>query len=386
MPSCWLLFPARQMRLEPFQRLTGCPRRTAARQLGMCPRAHGQPDVGAAGTQVLVLLESLPQKQVLPTADQQHWDGDLVERRAEPQRLPERVVGVVVLEPRFVPWRAARPEGHGRTRPTAGAAVARASRRRDPAAQRSVCSRPCSWFATRSAQRSESVNLNAPVPQIDSAKSCGPTVMIAVASSGGGSISSAHWVEAQIRHPDRRESAGEPRLAAQPLDGVGAVGDFVDHRFELAVRSRRYPECSAARRDSRGRRTAGRSSSRERKAPAVGAADQQRAYDTRVFGGCVMVGDQVDAVAHRDLAAPARRCSRLSAPPVRTGAKGRGGRTAARCAEAAARAGRSEVVVMDIVRICSTGPVVVLAPVLRWAVYVGVRVDRRVEQRLLDHP
>ena len=35
---------------------------------------------------------------------------------------------------------------------------------------------------------------NEPVPHTDASKSCGPAVITAAASSGGGSDSSAHWV------------------------------------------------------------------------------------------------------------------------------------------------------------------------------------------------
>jgi hypothetical protein len=40
----------------------------------------------------------------------------------------------------------------------------------------------------------KSFSENEPVPQEEALKSCGPTLMIAAFSSGGGSFSNAHWV------------------------------------------------------------------------------------------------------------------------------------------------------------------------------------------------
>ena len=47
----------------------------------------------------------------------------------------------------------------------------------------------------------EVVEANEPVPHIEARKSCGPAVMTAAASSGGGSVSSAHWVKPRYDSP-----------------------------------------------------------------------------------------------------------------------------------------------------------------------------------------
>ena len=63
----------------------------------MCPRPDRQCHVDTTVAQAPILLERLPQDQVLPTADEQHRDLRPIQRGVEPQWLPERAVAVGML-------------------------------------------------------------------------------------------------------------------------------------------------------------------------------------------------------------------------------------------------------------------------------------------------
>ena len=95
--------------------------------------------------------------------------------------------------------------------------------------------------------------------------------------------------------------ANEPvnqALVAQPGHGVGSVGDLVDHRGELSARTERAPD-TLDHDVVAPRRIDGAEEAREGETAAVGTADEQRAR--RCVGlGCVVVGDEVNAVSHRD--------------------------------------------------------------------------------------
>lgn len=104
--------------------------------------------------------------------------------------------------------------------------------------------------------------------------------------------------EPEVRQSQRGECAGEPGLGAQPGDRVGAVVDLVHHRAEFAAGAERSAHTLdehviAARGVDRTVQCG------EGPAAAVRSADQQGAC-RRVGLRHVVVGDQVDAVAHRN--------------------------------------------------------------------------------------
>ncbi|CFB88006.1 Uncharacterised protein [Mycobacterium tuberculosis] len=80
--------------------------------------------------------------------------------------------------------------------PSGNVAAVRATRRGAVSWRIPARMRPgSSWWETRSLQPRKSLTVNDPVPHTEARKSCGPTVITAAASSGGGSCSNAHWVK-----------------------------------------------------------------------------------------------------------------------------------------------------------------------------------------------
>ena len=105
--------------------------------------------------------------------------------------------------------------------------------------------------------------------------------------------------ESQIRQSDSGESTGEPGLLTQPCHRVSAVGDLVDHRLEDPARPERPAHALQHDVVAAGRVWPGKGE-RERKTTSVRPADQHGADGC---GGrrCVVVGHQLDPIAHRDL-------------------------------------------------------------------------------------
>ena len=185
--------------------------------------------------------------------------------------------------------------------PSGSAAVARASRRRAPAAQISL--QPAAVFLVgHHVAPAEEVGQRerAGAPH-RGAKSCGPAVMTAAASSGGGSISSAHCVSPRYDRPivaNRPVNHGCRRshsTVSAPSEVSWTIGWNSPPEPEVPRTTLQHHVVAAGGVEPGVER-------RERKAPAVRAADQQRA-GVACAGRRVMVGDQVDAVAHRHPAA-----------------------------------------------------------------------------------
>ena len=263
----------------------------------MCPGADGQRDVDAAAAQMPVLPQRLPHEDVLPAAQQQHRNLHAVQRLGEPPRIPKRIVHPGMFDPRFEPGRA-----RAEQRPGRGTHRHRAGRLGHPASglQLAECDPPARVLLVG--------NQVAPAQKVvDGERAGAPHRGIEIVGTRGDHgrgqlrrriLQHRPLGESQIRHPDGGESAGKPRLFTQPYDRVGAIDGLVDHRLEHPARPERpahalHHDVIAARRVEPPKHQG------ERKPPPVGAADQHGA-DRAGSGRRVVVGHQVDPVAHRD--------------------------------------------------------------------------------------
>ncbi|CAM5693364.1 hypothetical protein MAUB1S_05092 [Mycolicibacterium aubagnense] len=96
---------------------------------------------------------------------------------------------------------APEPRSRRAAAPAGACMWVRATRRGARSRRMPTVHRGSSWCAIMSLQPRKLSSVNAPVPQVDSAKSWGATLMIAAFSSGGGSVSSAHWVKPRYDSP-----------------------------------------------------------------------------------------------------------------------------------------------------------------------------------------
>ena len=248
--------------------------------------------------QMLILREGLFQEQVLPAADQQHGNLGALKGVVELQPGPERVVVLRVLQPGLEPRRAGAEQ---RSRGVAGRHSCR-------------CARQQAFGPQLPGEHADPARIFLVGDHVAPAQEVvEPECARAPAGSGqvvraDGYHSSLHLRrrigqhrplgEAEVRPPDRAEGTGEPRLLAQPCRGVGAIGDLVDHRIEFAAGAE--GAANALQDDVVAARRVGACEQRRKRIPAaVGAADQQRARRIR-RRWLVVVGDQLDAVAHRD--------------------------------------------------------------------------------------
>ena len=151
-----------------------------------------------------------------------------------------------------------------------------------------------SWWATRLLQPSKSPTANDPVPHTEAAKSCGPAVMTAAASCGGGSCNSAHWVNPRYDAPivaNRPVNQGcSTSHAAVSAPSVASL--TIGSKTPAEPAHTLQHDVVAARRVRLGEQQ------RERKSAPVGSA-QEHGADGAGRGRCVVIGDQPHPVAHR---------------------------------------------------------------------------------------
>ena len=175
--------------------------------------------------------------------------------------VPIGIGGLGMSEPFPIPLRPSVQEGFGGLPPWAA--------RRGPLGcddRPSPCGRACPHdrsfpeCAIASLQPKPRARAKAPVPCRTLLKSCGPTTMTAARSSAGGSESSAHCSEAEIRTTHGRQSPVEPGLGPQPRHRVLRIRGLVHKRLKLVPRNRRFPGHSERARDSRPRRRSARTS------------------------------------------------------------------------------------------------------------------------------
>ena len=91
------------MGVQPVQRFARAGGQPLGEQLGVRPGTDRHRDVDAPAAQVPVLLQRLAQEDVLPAAEQQHRHVHAIQRRAEPQPLPELMVCLGAFQPRLEP-------------------------------------------------------------------------------------------------------------------------------------------------------------------------------------------------------------------------------------------------------------------------------------------
>src|SRR6185312_5225456 len=171
---------------QPVEGLVGGDRGPLGQHLGVRPRTKQQRDVHAPAVQVRVLLQRLLEEQVLPAAEQQYRHLHPVQCGWSPAccETQSRYHGAPPASTRSPASTRGAPASAGASR-----RPARACRTRPDTTL------PSSWWATMSLQPRKSLSLNEPPPCTFSHMSWGPTITSAQASSGGGSVISAHCVK-----------------------------------------------------------------------------------------------------------------------------------------------------------------------------------------------
>lgn len=223
------------MGVQPVQRFPSAGGQPLGEHLGVCPGTDRQRDVHTPVAQVPVLLQRLPQEDVLPAADEQHRDLDAVQRGGKPQSVPERIVAVGVFHPGFEPRRTRAEQRPGRLTQRQRGGRPRHPSRRGELADSGPDATGVFLVGNQIAPAQEVVDRKR-----SGAPHRGPEVVRPHRDHGRGQlrgriVQQRPLGETQIGQADGAEPAGEPGLFTQPRHRIGAVGGLVDHGLEHAT-------------------------------------------------------------------------------------------------------------------------------------------------------